>query len=243
MTYARVRLAAMAAWLLVAFIGCDGGAVDDGGTGGSSGSDGANGALVAQSPGLWEGDSPGVEVCFFVSEDRRRLTASSQCDVFDAGGDGQAYDLRVDMVGTDETGQPCGFELSFGADVPIDPATGVFRVSGIEAPDGQTQLSFSGQIRGAWASGAAQSERNGSSCRVGWAATKSSECDDAAIDVCFALQQCCRSILVNPVFFQSCNAVVLQCNRAACQDLLDGYPRCRERESEVEPNETSALAQ
>lgn len=242
MTYPRLPTVAMAAWLLASFAGCDDGAGTDGATGGSSGSDGANGALVTQRPGLWEGDSPGVEVCFFVSDDGRRLTASPECDLSDAGS-AHSYDLRVDLAGTDETGQPCSFELSLAVDIPIDPVTGAFRVTGIEAPDGEAQLSLSGQVREDWASGVARSERDGSSCQVGWAATRLAQCNDAAIDACFRLQQCCRSILVNPVFFQSCNAVVLQCNEAACRELFEGYVRCTERESELEPDVGSPVTQ
>lgn len=51
-------------------------------------------------------------------------------------------------------------------------------------------------------------------------------CDEAAIQKCLDLQDCCRAILVNPVFFQSCNNVVLQCDEAQCQEVLDGYPQC-----------------
>ena len=264
MTYPRLPMVAMAAWLLASFVGCDDGAGTDGATGGSSGSDGANGALVTQRPGLWEGDSPGVEVCFFVSDDGRRLTAptspeprpgddpssrrvrsvraSPECDLSDAGS-AHSYDLRVDLAGTDETGQPCSFELSLAVDIPIDPVTGAFHVSGIQAPDGEAELSLSGQVREDWASGVARSERDGSSCRVGWAATRLAQCNDAAIDACFRLQQCCRSILVNPVFFQSCNAVVLQCNEAACRELFEGYVRCTARESELEPDVGSSVTQ
>ncbi len=51
-------------------------------------------------------------------------------------------------------------------------------------------------------------------------------CDEAAVQTCLDLQDCCRAILVNPVFFQSCNNVVLQCDEAQCQQVLDGYPQC-----------------
>lgn len=45
-------------------------------------------------------------------------------------------------------------------------------------------------------------------------------------ECCLALLACCRSILVNPVFFQSCNQVVSQCRRRACRDVLAGYIEC-----------------
>jgi hypothetical protein len=54
------------------------------------------------------------------------------------------------------------------------------------------------------------------------------QCDVAAANACLDLQSCCEAILINPVFFQSCNSVVLQCDEAACRALLEGYVRCRD---------------
>ena len=45
-------------------------------------------------------------------------------------------------------------------------------------------------------------------------------CTDVAINACLDLLDCCRAILVNPVFFQSCNSVVLQCDEQRCRELL-----------------------
>jgi len=52
------------------------------------------------------------------------------------------------------------------------------------------------------------------------------QCDEAAAQTCLDLLDCCRAILVNPVFFQSCNSVALQCDQAQCQEVLDGYMQC-----------------
>jgi hypothetical protein len=204
---------------------------------GSAGSDGgqtggSGGTSLSAIPGLWDGGSQGVQVCFFVGEDGRSLTSvGSTCDLAEpAGGEARSFELRIEDVGVDDEGQPCSLELAFTAEVPIDPRTGAFRVSGAPTPDGDATFSFSGEVSDRQASGVARLEQGSSVCQVGWAASKASSCDQAAIDTCFALQQCCLSILVNPVFFESCNSVVLQCDRAACQALLDGYPRCRERE-------------
>ena len=54
------------------------------------------------------------------------------------------------------------------------------------------------------------------------------DCTTDAINACLDLQNCCRSILVNPVFFQSCNQVVLQCNEERCSEVLAGYVQCRQ---------------
>ncbi len=51
-------------------------------------------------------------------------------------------------------------------------------------------------------------------------------CPDEAIDSCLDLLDCCRAILINPVFFQSCNSVVLQCDQDRCLEVLGGYPQC-----------------
>lgn len=55
-----------------------------------------------------------------------------------------------------------------------------------------------------------------------------STCDVAAVNACLDLQTCCREILISPVFFQSCNAVALQCNKERCLEVLAGYPRCEQ---------------
>ena len=55
-------------------------------------------------------------------------------------------------------------------------------------------------------------------------------CTDVAINACLDLLDCCRAILVNPVFFQSCNSVVLQCDEQRCRELLAGYVQCRDLE-------------
>ena len=52
-------------------------------------------------------------------------------------------------------------------------------------------------------------------------------CDVEAVNACLDLQNCCRAILVNPVFFQSCNSVVLQCNAERCLEVLEGYVQCQ----------------
>ena len=85
---------------------------------------------------------------------------------------------------------------------------------------------FSGQIVRESASGIARRDLGESNCRVGWAASISRECDDAARDTCRELLDCCRAILINPVFFQTCNSVVLECDPVQCQTVLDGYPQC-----------------
>ena len=45
-----------------------------------------------------------------------------------------------------------------------------------------------------------------------------------SINACLDLQNCCRAILVNPVFFQACNGIVLLCDRDKCLEALAGYP-------------------
>ena len=95
------------------------------------------------------------------------------------------------------------------------------RVAGSDAV-----YAFSGEIVGAFASGIARRDLGDSNCRVGWAASPRSQCDDAAINDCLDLLDCCTSILVNPVFFQTCNSVVQQCDQTQCQEVLAGYPQC-----------------
>jgi len=52
------------------------------------------------------------------------------------------------------------------------------------------------------------------------------ECTTDAINACLDLQDCCRAILFNPVFFESCNSVVLKCDETRCNELLAGYVQC-----------------
>jgi len=51
------------------------------------------------------------------------------------------------------------------------------------------------------------------------------ECEGS--DACLELQICCRLTLVNPVFFQSCNQVVLSEDCVECERLLAGYVQCQ----------------
>lgn len=217
---------AVAGCLVLLSAGCDD--ASTGGTGGAAGTGGAGGTQAqAQIPGLWEGQANGVAVCFYISNDGRQLMSSSECNIT-AQPDpaSRSFDLSVDRVGTDENGDSCSFELGFTADLMIDQKTNSFRVSGFQPSGSDAELSFSGQLIGKRASGVARSVSDGSTCRVGWAATKSTQCDDAAIQSCLDLLDCCRAILVNPIFFESCNSVVLQCDQAQCLQALAGYPQC-----------------
>lgn len=188
--------------------------------------EGTAGGARGQIPGLWEGQSNGVDVCFYVDDDGRALTPSGMCNVTapaESDAAARSFDISVDLVGTDQNGAPCSFELSFAGSVAIDPVTNAFGASQIQ--DG-AEIAFSGEITGEQASGVARRDGDGSICRVEWAATTSSQCDDQAIGSCLDLLNCCRAILVSPVFFESCNSVVLQCDQAQCLDLLSGYPEC-----------------
>jgi hypothetical protein len=99
-------------------------------------------------------------------------------------------------------------------------------VSGFEAPGTDAKLSFSGELTGKTSSGVARMESDGSFCQVGWGASRVTPCNEAAIQICLELLDCCRAILVNPVFFESCNSVVLECDPAQCLRVLEGYPQC-----------------
>ena len=230
-------LAAVGCLLLFSFACNDesagtGGAGGVAGTGGAAGS-GGTGDEPAQVPGLWEGQANGLNVCFYVSEDGLRLTQSAECNVTGPPNVGSnSYDIRVEAVGTDDNGERCSFDLGFSGDAVIDQKTNSFAVTGFQPDGSDAVLSFSGELTGRSASGVAQSEIDGSVCRVGWAAAPESPCDDPAIQTCLDLLDCCRAILVNPVFFETCNSVVLQCDQAQCQRVLDGYPQC---EPEPEP--------
>jgi hypothetical protein len=201
--------------LFVLCVGCDEGTA-------GTGAGGAQGQI----PGLWEGQPNGVDVCFYVGDDGRALTPSSMCNVTapaESDAAARSFDISVDLVGTDQNGAPCSFELSFAGSVAIDPVINTFGASEIQ---GGAEIAFSGEITGERASGVARRDADGSICRVEWAATTSSECPDTAILSCLDLQDCCRAILINPVFFESCNSVVLQCDQAQCLEVLAGYPRC-----------------
>ncbi|MGB5365232.1 MAG: hypothetical protein WBN15_08155 [Polyangiales bacterium] len=202
---------------------------EPGPSGGAAGTGGAGGAAAPpQFPGLWEGQSRGVDVCFHIADDGLKLEASPNCSL--SGESEYSFDLDVELVGVDQDGQPCSFRLRYEDPVIIDQAGNSFRASEIRAPGSDAVYAFSGEIVGESASGIARRDVGESNCRVGWAASISRECDDAAVDICLDLLNCCRAILINPVFFQTCNSVVLECDPVRCQTVLDGYPQC-----EVEP--------
>jgi len=197
------------------------------GAGGAAGTGGTGGSPRVQIPGLWAGAANGFKVCFHIGPNGLELSASVTCDVnSDSVADENSFDLGVDQVGTDENGERCSFGLRFTERVSIDQETNSFGVVGFQPPGEDVVLSFSGEIVGEQASGVARSESGGSFCQVGWAAKPVAPCDEAAIQTCLALQTCCESILINPVYFRNCNSVVLECNQARCQALLDGYPSC-----------------
>jgi len=221
---------AMAGCVILLSAGCN----DGGSAGGMGGAGGAMPGPLPQIPGLWEGQANGLDVCFYISDDGLRLTPSPMCNLTaqaEPDAAPRSYDLSVELVGTDENGAPCSFELSFANEVLIAQATNSFRASEIQ--DG-TEVAFSGELIGDYASGVARRDNGGSFCRVGWAASKSTQCDEPAIQSCLDLLDCCRAILVSPVFFESCNSVVLQCDQAQCLKVLEGYPQCAP-EPEPEP--------
>ena len=61
---------------------------------------------------------------------------------------------------------------------------------------------------------------------VGAGGMGGAECGAEAIGTCLDLLNCCRESLVNPVYFQSCNSVVLLCDQERCAEVLSGYPLC-----------------
>lgn len=201
------------------------GGVGGDGTGGVAGEGGASGVPKADTAGLWLGGSNGIQVCFFVGDDGRALTSSSECSFSAVGA--SSYDLEVEAIGRDENGEPCSFGLSYALDVAIDPVTGAFGTTFAEEGTG-AELAFSGTIVDFDASGVATRVESGSTCTVGWAASREAPCNDAAINACLDLQECCQAILVNPVFLQSCEGVVFECNERKCRQALAGYPRCEQ---------------
>ena len=214
---------ATAGCLVLLVAGCDDSTAGAGGTGGAGGT---TGGAASQLPGLWDGQVHGVDVCFYISDDGLRLIPNVMCNVTGQGEPDavpRSFDLGVDGVGTDENGEPCSFELSFTRAIAIDQATHSFRASEIR---GGVEVAFSGEVTGGRASGVARRDSGGAVCRVGWATTKSAQCDDAAIQSCLDLLDCCRATLVSPVFFQSCNSVVQQCDQTQCLQALAGYPQC-----------------
>ena len=201
--------------------GSSGGAA---GRGGMAGEGGVGGTPEPAPPQLWEGQSRGVGVCFSIAGDGSELRASPSCSL--SGESTHSFDLEVELVGVDENGQPCSFALRYQDAVPIDQDLNSFRASEIRVAGDDAVYAFSGEIVGESASGIAMRDAGESNCRVGWAATISRECDEAANNTCRELLECCAAILINPVFFQTCNSVVQECDGVRCQTVLDGYPQC-----------------
>ena len=192
-------------------------------SGGAAGAGGMGGAPAPpQFPGLWEGQSRGVGVCFHIAGDGLKLEASPNCSL--SGESAYSFDLAVELVGVDENGQPCSFRLPYADPVPIDQEGNSFRASEIRVLGDDAVYAFSGQIVGESASGIAGRDAGDSNCRVGWAASISRQRDCG--NTCDELLECCEATLINPVFFQNCNSVVGECDQVQCQTVLDGYPQC-----------------
>lgn len=220
----RGRLTGLA-FLLLLTLGCSDSTSSSGG-GGDGGDDSSAGPLVI--PGPWGGSADGLRVCFYVSDDRTKLTADPLCDLRDESPEaGRSFGISVDSLGVDDAGQACSFSIDYAIDVPIDPATGAFAASGIPAPEGDGELAFSGEINRLSGSGVAQWSDGETRCRVGWGATPVVTLDDEIVGTCLDLQNCCRATLVNPVFLETCRYVASERDQVACLELLLGYPQCR----------------
>lgn len=210
-----------AALFLVLALGCG----DSTSSLGGGGEGGTLGPLAI--PGLWVGTGDGIRVCFYVSDDGTKLARDPLCDLENQSSEaGQSYGILVESLGLDGNGQPCSFSIDYALDVPIDRATGAFGASGIPAPDGDGELSFSGDITGGSSSGLAQWSDGEASCRVGWGAKPAVTIDDQIIGSCLDLQNCCEAILFNPAFLQSCLSVARQRDQVQCTEVLIGYPQC-----------------
>ncbi len=202
--------------------GSDGGTAGSGGAGGMAGEGGMGGASDPPRPQLWEGQSRGVDVCFGIAGDGAKLQANPNCSL--SGESAYSFDLDVERVGVDQDGQPCSFRLRYADPVPIDQDSNSFRASEIRVAGSDAVYAFSGQIVSELASGIAGRDAGDSNCRVGWAASISRQRDCG--NTCVELLECCAATLINPVFFQTCNSVVQQCDQVQCQTVLDGYPQC-----------------
>lgn len=215
-----------AVFVLLLALGC---AADLTSSSGGGGDGGTLGSLAI--PGLWVGAGDGIRVCFYVSDDGTRLTADPLCDLGDnSTAASRSYGLQVESLGVDDDGQPCRISIDYEFDVPIDRATGAFGVSGIPAPEGEGEFSFSGEVTGRKSSGVAQWSNGNATCRVGWGANPAVTIDDEVIGSCRELQDCCEAILVIPAFFQSCISVVQQREQVRCLEVLNGYPQCADLE-------------
>ncbi len=214
--------------LLVCFsaAGCGDETGPSGGAAGSAGAGGmgGEGGMGGNPPQLLEGQSRGVDVCFNIAGDGLTLEASPNCSL--SGESAYSFDLDVELVGVDQDGQPCSLTLRYTDPVTIDQDRNSFGASEIRVGGSDAVYAFSGQIVRESASGIARRDVGESNCRVGWAASISRECDDAEGGTCDELLDCCRAILINPVFFQTCNSVVDECDPVQCQTVLDGYPQC-----------------
>ncbi|MBT8464175.1 MAG: hypothetical protein KJO57_05775 [Deltaproteobacteria bacterium] len=206
-------------------VGCGEEPGSSGGTaggGGMAGEGGVGGIPAPEPPQLWEGESRGVGVCFSIAGDGSELRASPSCSL--SGESAYSFDLEVELIGVDENGQPCSFALRYQDSVPIDQDLNSFRASEIRVAGDDAVYAFSGELVGELASGIAVRNAGESNCRVGWSATISRERD--CENICVDLLECCAAILINPVFFQTCNSVVQECDQVRCQTVLDGYPQC-----------------
>ena len=95
----------------------------------------------------------------------------------------------------------------------------------------------SGLVAFSLACGSSNASPGGAGGDVGGMGGMGGSCTDDAINACLDLQDCCRAILVNPVFFQSCNAVVLSCDGQRCREVLAGYDTYAPCRPEPEPEE------
>lgn len=182
--------------------------------------------------GLYLSQGNGAQVCFNVAPGGEQLRPSFDCDL-DSQIEANAYQIRAELLGIDGNGDGCSLEFGFAGDVPIDQETGTFRAGELRLSGSDAVFSFLGEITDARASGVARRQTDGAFCEVGWGATRAARCDADADRKCTELLDCCRAILINPVFLQSCQAVVDRCDELECQQALDGYEQCASPEPDA----------
>ena len=105
----------------------------------------------------------------FVSPDLNELMQSVSCDLQN-GGSGHSYELLGgDNAGTDQDGNPCGFDFGHDQAVPINGNS--FDIVA-PSPGGDDEVSVTGTINGDSATGTSTKVSGTSRCEIEWTASQ-----------------------------------------------------------------------
>lgn len=133
-------------------------------------------ALAACSPeaiarwlgGPYLGQTTTYNVCLYADPGANQLMPNVACDLKSAGAARSYAILGGDNAGTDQDGEPCGFDFAHDQPVPVNGSS--FQIED-QSPDGADEFTVNGTLDGDTATGTSTKMTGTSRCAIEWRAT------------------------------------------------------------------------